>query len=268
MPELPDVEGYRRQLAELVPGLHLRGVSAPAPAALRNRRPQAMGRALKGRRLDPPVRHGKWLYLPTAGGPTIVWHFGMTGRPEVVDAGEPYHAHDRVVFTVDGRELRLHMMRMLGGVWLARDTAEREQVTGELGPDALHVSEAGLRRLLSGRRGGIKSALMNQAVLAGLGNLLADEVLWRAGIDPRRATAHLSTADVSRLHARLNTVLEEAVQAERVPPHPGWLTGARHDDDPQCPRCSTSLRTATVAGRRTWWCPTCQPAAMSSDEGG
>jgi formamidopyrimidine-DNA glycosylase len=127
-----------------------------------------------------------------------------------------------------------------------------------VGTDALDVSEDELAALLGRRRGQIKSALMDQRLIAGLGNLLSDELLWRARIHPRRAAARLSRQRVSELHRCMVDVLRDSNRRARVPPERGWLTGARDRRDARCPRCQARLRRSTIAGRTAVWCPRCQ----------
>lgn len=254
MPELPDVEGFRARFVEHAAGRRVDRVEAPAPDVVRNTTPQGLGRALHGRRFGDPHRHGKWLSTPTDGPSTLVWHFGMTGSLEWDDAVAPRHPHDRVVLVLDGRELRLRMMRKLGGLWLVRGRSGLETVTGPLGPDAHGIDIDDLRAALRGR-GSTKAALMDQRRVAGAGNLVVDETCWRARVHPRRPGAEMSDDDVRRVHRALAEVLAEAVPAGRVPPREDWLTGARDTPDPHCPRCGARLESGQVAGRATWWCP-------------
>lgn len=257
MPELPDVEEQRRIWARHGAGNRIRAVSAPAKDVVRNTSPQGLGRSLHDRRLLEPQRHGKWLIAATGDRPRILLHFGMTGRLVAAANDEPMHEHDRVVFTLDSGELRLRMPRKLGGVWLARSEAEARDVTGVLGPDAWGADGEILRDRLGGR-GALKPALMDQAKVAGLGNLLADEVLWHARIHPQRRGAELEGHEWRMLARQLRKVLEQSVEAGHVPAKDGWLTGARDDDQPSCPRCGTALERGDVGGRTTWWCPRCQ----------
>lgn len=254
MPELPDVEGFRRVFAEHATGARVERVTVPAPDVLRNTSPQALGRALHARRFGEATRHGKWLCVATEGGPTVVWHFGMTGSLQWMEGGAPRHPHDRVVVIVDRGQLRLRMMRKLGGMWLARDADERAEITGPPGPDAWHVDRATFRQVLRGR-GSVKSALMNQQRLAGAGNLVADEVCWRAGVHPGATLAGLGDDERDRLHDALGEVLDAAVPTGRVPPRDDWLTGARDDEHARCPRCGAGLARDVLAGRSTRWCP-------------
>jgi formamidopyrimidine-DNA glycosylase len=257
MPELPDVEGFRRVLADNALARPIEGVDVPDRALLRNAAPQALGSTLRGQRFREPRRHGKWL-LARAGGATVLFHFGMTGLLAWEEPGTERHRHDRLVFRLRGGELRYRNMRRFGGVWLARDDEELRALTGSLGPDADEVDRDGFEELLERRRGGIKAALMDQTLIAGLGNLLVDEILWRARVHPRTQVGSLTARRREALFDAMRAVLRGSIPTGRVPPGQGWLTGVRDDRDPACPRCGTRLRKTTVAGRTTCWCPRCQ----------
>jgi formamidopyrimidine-DNA glycosylase len=259
MPELPDVEGFRRVLAEHSNGERVRRVRVRDAGVIRDASPRRLDRAVRGRRFRPPRRHGKWLIAPTEGGPTVLLHFGMTGSLSWHDKEEPEHRHDRVVFELGGGELRYRDMRKLQGVRLAGDAAEVDRTLGELGPDALDISRKRFDEQVTTRRGGLKSALTDQTVIAGLGNLLADEICWQAKINPTRPARDLDGAERSRLYRAMRRVLRESVKDERVPPRRRWLTGARDDPGATCPRCHTRLSRSRVGGRATLWCPRCQP---------
>jgi formamidopyrimidine-DNA glycosylase len=258
MPELPDVEGYRRYWARYAAGRRVRGVEVPAPAIVRNRTSRGLGRALKGRRFGTPGRRGKWLFAHTDG-PTVAIHFGMTGRLQWSGRGaRSRHRHDRLIFRLDGGELRYRNMRMLGGVWVARDERELERITGRLGPDAAELDRDELEMLLDERRGGIKATLMNQRLLAGIGNELSDEILWRARIHPSRPIPRLNRRKRSGLHQAMHRVLADSVRHGRIPRKRGWLESQRGLRDPSCPRCGRGLRRTKIAGRTSYWCPRCQ----------
>lgn len=256
MPELPDVEGFRRVAAAHGTRQRVAGVSVPGPDMLRNTSPQGLGRALKRRRLAEPRRHGKWLILPSEDGHALLLHFGMTGTLVPADPDDERHPHDRLVLGLDNGELRYRNMRKFGGVWLSDDDADAiRAVTGDLGPDALGLDAARLRERLGDARGAVKAALMNQERIAGIGNLLADEVCWRAGIAPGRRVGSLGDEEWAALADALQETLAAAVPAGRVPGDEGWLTGVRGEDEARCPRCGATLRRARIAGRSTLWCP-------------
>jgi formamidopyrimidine-DNA glycosylase len=222
---------------------------------VRNTSAAGLRRALTGRHLDQPERRGKWLLAPTDG-PVLLFHFGMTGSLEW--NGEP-HRHDRVVLHLDDGELRYRDQRKLQGLWLAHGEEEAARITGPEGPDALGLSKATLQERLARKRTGLKGALMDQATVAGLGNMVTDEVLWRARLHPGRRPGSLTPTEWTRLHRAMGSVLRESVKEGRVPPRPSWLTGVRDERHPRCPRCREALRRTKSGGRTTLWCPACQP---------
>jgi formamidopyrimidine-DNA glycosylase len=200
------------------------------------------------------------LLVPVDAGPVLMAHFGMTGSLLWAPDGGERHRHDRVVFVLPDGELRYRDMRKLQGLRLALDEDEVKQVLAGIGPDALTVSRAYLSQLLGGKRRQVKPALVDQSVLAGLGNLLADEILWRAGINPSRKCTDLNDDELARLHAKMRAVLRTSIKDGRVPPRKSWLTGHRDDDPGSCPRCGAALAHGRSGGRGTTWCPRCQPA--------
>jgi formamidopyrimidine-DNA glycosylase len=258
VPELPDVEGFRRTFAEHAAGRVVRRVLVKDPGILRNTTAHILDRALRGRRFEDPARHGKWMVCRTDG-PAVLIHFGMTGQVGWAEGPAGRHRHDRVVFVLDRGELRYRDMRKLRGLWLAHDEEEVAAILRPLGPDALDVSGGAFRRVLRGRRGRVKAVLMNQQVLAGIGNLLADEVLWHAGVHPAARVEDLSEEDVDRLHRELRRVLRASLRHHRIPSGRGWLLRVRGWPGATCPRCGTKLARSEVGGRTTYACPACQP---------
>lgn len=267
MPELPDVEGFRRVLAEHGRGRRVERVEVLDEGVLRDVSPRTLHRALKDRRFAEPGRLGKWLIARTDG-PTVLLHFGMTGQlvwhP---DAGEPSserpgerHPHDRVVFRLDDGELRFRDMRKLQGLRLAQDEAEVGRVLSGEGPDAASLRRPDLARLVRGSRRQLKALLMDQSAVAGLGNETVDEILWRARLHPARRAGSLSDEETRRLYSQLRRVLRDSVRAGRVPTGPSWLTRLRGEEGAACPRCGTPLSRQRRAGRSTVTCPRCQPA--------
>jgi formamidopyrimidine-DNA glycosylase len=264
MPELPDVEGFRRTLDACARGRRIERVDVADAGVLHGVSARRLRERLRGRTVAEPARHGKWLMMPTEDGPAVLLHFGMTGGLLCCRSDEPVHRHDRVVLTFGDDQLRYRDQRKLKGLWFAAEgpgDREAHRLLDDQGPDAAEVSRGTLASLLAARRGGLKSALLDQSVLAGLGNLMADEILWRAGLDPRRRARDLTDGETRVLHAELRRTVRSASRAGRVPPRPSWLTGHRDDPEGECPRCDGPLRSARVAGRTTVWCPHCQPPA-------
>jgi formamidopyrimidine-DNA glycosylase len=259
MPELPDVEAFRKVLESCAKGRVIRRVEVRDAGVLHGVSARRLREALEGRRLGEPERHGKWLLARTGDGPTLVLHFGMTGELVCGSPDEAPEAHDRVLFTVgDDRQLRYRDQRKLQGLWLADDAGLERLLDGQ-GPDALAVDRDEFEAALSARRGRVKTVLTDQSVLAGLGNLLADEILWRARLRPTGRASDLTEAERRRLYTHMRRTLRSAVTAGRVPPRDSWLTGHRDDPSPTCPRCGNTLRRSRVASRSTVWCPHCQP---------
>lgn len=168
-----------------MPGRRIQRVQVNDPGILRNATPSALGRNLTGHRFKEPRRHGKWLILPTDG-PTLLVHSGMTGHPYYAAEVAEHLPYERLVVSLDRGELRYADLRKLRGVWLAASENDVGEVTGPQGPDALGLGLRQFREVLAGRRGAVKPTLMDQSVIAGLGNLLTDEICWRAKINPHR----------------------------------------------------------------------------------
>ena len=256
MPELAEVEANRR-LAEAIVGRTVRQVVAPDDWYLkRGLTPAGVRSALRGRRLTGVRRIGKLLMVDTDGGPVLGLRFGMSGRLVVdgrVTVDDYVYASNRAVTAWDrfalrfegGGDLRMRDPRRLGGVELDPDESR-------LGPDALTVGSAELRAALGGSQAPLKARLMDQSRLAGVGNLAADELLWRAGLDPARPAASLTPAELRRLHRHLRSTLADLLAQGGS--HTGELMPERRADG-ICPRDGTPLRRATVGGRTTWWCP-------------
>ena len=256
MPELPDVERLRREWARHGHGGTIERVVTLDPAIVRNASPQELDDALRGHRLEDPERTGKWLIAWTSG-PALLLHFGMTGDLTWAATSDGRHRHDRLVVELDRGEIRYRNMRKLGGVWLARDEKEARALIGGLGPDALAVDRREFLDLLARRRGKVKAALMDQALIAGVGNLVADEVLWHARVHPARRIEDLSQGERKRIHGELRRVLNRWVEGFGSLPR-GWLIRVRGPDRPG-PRCGTLLSRTVVGGRTTYFCPRCQP---------
>jgi formamidopyrimidine-DNA glycosylase len=257
LPELPDVEGFRRVLARHAVGKPIRRVEVRDRGVLRGASAPQLARALRGRRFRRPERHGKWLIARTSGRAALLFHFGMTGALWWRRAGEPEQAYDRIVFALGRGELRYKDLRKLHGVRLAHDEEAIERVVGGLGPDALKISRNKYDHCLAGR-GRLKARLADQSVIAGLGNLLIDEICWRARVNPLRSGSGLSNDERRRMFTQMRRVLRDSVRAACVPGYPTWLTGQRDKRDGACPRCRRKLARARVNGRMTVWCPRCQ----------
>ena len=257
MPELPDVEGFKRTLGEHAAGHRIERVEIRDPGVLRGVSARQLRTRLRGCRFAEPRRQGKWVIART-NGPALLMHFGMTGSLRWTGHHVPAERFERVTFVTDGGELHYDDMRKLTGISLAANDEEARRLLGSLGPDALTVQQGEFADLLDARRAAVKSVLMDQHLIAGLGNLLTDEILWRACVNPRRHASSLSGHEVAELYARMRWVLRTSIKAGDVPAKSSWLTGARYQREPRCPRCGTTLSHARIGGRTSVWCPLCQ----------
>jgi formamidopyrimidine-DNA glycosylase len=253
VPELPDVEGFRRTFAKYAGGKKLRAVRSIDRSMLRDTTPNGLARALTGARFSEPERQGKLLICFTEGSATLLLHFGMTGT-FVWCQDRRRHPHDRLALEFDDGQLRYRNMRKFGGVWLARSEAALERIRERLGPDWQSVASSDFEGLLDGRRAAIKALLLDQSVAAGLGNLTADEALWQARIDPARPASSLDPGERRALYRKIQKVLRDSIPYGLVPAKRTWLTGAR-GRDAACPRCGERLQRRQVAGRTTYSCP-------------
>ena len=183
---------------------------------LRNTDARRFDRVLVGREVAGVERRGKWLVI-RVDEERVVVHFGMTGSLAFAGRGDVRRPSDRVVIVCGGEEVRYRDVRKLGGLWVARDAAELADIIGVQGPDASAISLAELTAGLAGRRGAIKPLLMDQRVVAGLGNMSSDEILWTAGIDPARRASTLSAAEVRRLRNSMRDVTRRAVEGRTDP---------------------------------------------------
>ena len=244
MPELPEAERARLQIERVVG----REIAAADDRDTYVARPHAPGdfAVLVGHRITGAHRRGKFLWADTDGGPELGLHLGMAGRI-VVD--EPPERWDRFALEfTDGGRLALRDKRRLGRALLAPDFSH-------VGPDAAEVGREEFRRRIGRGSAPIKARLLDQGAIAGVGNLLADETLWRAQIDPRRPAGELSVEELDRLRRELRAATRSAIRLGGV--HTGEFIGHRERGG-RCPRCGTPLERATVGGRTTYWCPACQ----------
>ncbi len=256
MPEILEIEQYR-QASEAAVGHRIVAVDAPDPWFLKGGLDASTLRdAVQGRTVTAARRRGKLLLLDLDDGAVLGLRFGMTGRLVVGGAAavdklesgrrEVVPEWERVRLVLDaGPTVAVDDPRRLGGVVLDPDE-------DALGPDALALTRDELRAVLRDARTPLKARLMDQSRLAGLGNLLTDEALWRAGLDPRREAGSLDARAVGRLHRAIVETLADL--GERGGSHTGDLMTARVRGG-SCPRDGAPLVRSTVGGRTTYHCP-------------
>lgn len=259
MPELPDVAGFHHELQRSALNQSIASTAVPDARVLVDVTPQSLGRHLKRRKLTTTHRHGKFLFARTDEDGWLVFHFGMTGQLSAFADRTPEHTCVVLVFQT-GRKLAYRSQRKRGQVSYTK-TVDAVVQEHELGPDALddELTSTKFIERLAGRRGAIKPALMDQSLMAGVGNVYADEILFQAGIHPQAAAANMARDDKQVLHRVMRRVLRTAARhdarLDRLPD--GYLLPIR--DQGECPRCGGRITKESVSGRTTYFCTTCQP---------
>lgn len=270
MPELPDLEGYRAYFNRRLPGRRIQEARVTIPIVVRAPR-EEFARRLSGRVMGPVGRRGKYLLFALEGGELLVVHPMLAGRFQYCPAQEKRQPKTAFVLALEGgEELRYYDERVMGKAYLASEDDLPEQVPrwAEMGPDAMshELGEEEFVSRLRGRQGQIKNILLNEQVVAGIGNAYADEILWEAGIHPFRRRSELSEEELARLYGAMRRVLAWATEvvAQRmeaqglpVDEYRDHLRVHRRGGQP-CPRCGTRISEITAGQRVTSFCRTCQ----------
>ena len=285
MPELPEVETVVRGLRRVLPGRRIVGVHLGKTDFMDD--PIALGEMLPGRRILGVERLGKFIRIPLEAGGTaanstgplnLIVHLGMTGRLGVLSPDDPVVPHTHAFFHLDdGRHLRYTDIRRFGQILLLPD--ERlAAFCGKLGEDPLEVTAEAFCRQFEGRSARIKSLLLDQRILRGVGNIYADESLWRARIHPARLAGRLSQEELLRLRQALQRILRAAINergssisnyldAEGKPGgYQRWHRVYQRTGE-NCARCGETIRRMIVGGRSSHFCPSCQPAPRGRSGG-
>jgi len=272
VPELPEVETVRRDLERYVLGTTVVGAEVTGTRTVRRQDPVAFIDEVSGHRFEGFSRRGKYLFAQFDGGKRMAVHLRMSGQLLLRGRHDELRVkHTHAVLDLDSGE-SLHFVdpRTFGELWMTTDSVEE---LNHIGPDAL--DELGdvdrLRRRLSGRRSGLKTLLMNQSVLAGIGNIYSDEILFRAGLRLTRTPDSLADPELAQLHVAIGEVLREAVQArgssladgQYVDLHGRSGTAQRQHrvyarGTQPCRRCDRPVDRIKVGGRSSFFCANCQ----------
>src|SRR5437667_4525017 len=263
MPELPEVETFKRYFDATSLHQRIADVDVLSAYLLKSVSARELGRRLKGRRFESTRRHGKHLFARTDGNIWLRLHFGMTGSLRYFKGENKAPRHTRMLFVfVKDYRLAFDDQRKFGEIGLIQDVDEFRKKRA-LGPDALDVDLTKFKKLLGKHRDAVKAILMNQRLIAGIGNIYADEILFHARIHPATPIARLRDKDRMRLFRAMRHVLKKAVHyqadANRMPKT--WLLSHRGKGG-KCPRCGRELRSSKIGGRTAWFCPHCQWRAL------
>ena len=273
MPELPEVESVRVALEAPLRGRRIEGVRLPDERCAAHPAAEAFCDSLRGREFSALGRRGKFLYAALDDGGKLVVHLRMTGRLLLAEAGEASAAHTRAAFLLDdGRELRFVDSRRFGRLWLLRP-GEEDTYTGMAGlgpePDDPALDAAYLRCVCGRSRRAVKSCLLDQSVVAGIGNIYSDEILHVARIRPDRPACSLSAEEWERLAEYIPRVVrffteKNLVTFEEYRQSAGleyrntpWLRVYGHAGE-ACDICGTALERRVIGGRSSVFCPNCQ----------
>jgi formamidopyrimidine-DNA glycosylase len=278
VPELPEVEVVRRGLEQHVVGRRLEAVEVLHPRPVRRHLPGAEDfvTALTGRVVTGTRRRGKYLWLPLDSGDALLAHLGMSGQLLVQPADRPAERHLRVRFALDGEpplELRFVDQRMFGGLSLARGGADLPAEVAHIARDPLDptLDEKALIARWRLRRTGVKRALLDQTLISGVGNIYADEALWRVKLHYARPTEAMTKPAVGRLLDAVREVMREALRQGgtsfdalyvNVNGESGYFErslAVYGQEGRPCPRCGTPVRRDAFMNRSSFTCPRCQP---------
>jgi len=276
VPELPEVEVVRAGLERYVTGVRIERVVVLAPRSVRRHSagPGDFAAGLTGRTLGTARRRGKYLWVPLDDGDALLAHLGMSGQLLVAPRTAPPERHRRVLITLSGGlDLRFVDQRMFGAMSRSAGGAELPAEISHIARDPLDAAfdEPSFVRRLRGRRTGVKRALLDQTLVSGIGNIYADEALWRAHLHFARPTETLRAAEVARLLRGVRDVMAEALAQGGtsfdalyvdVNGRSGWFDrslAVYGQQDRPCPRCGSPIRRDPFMNRSAFTCPRCQP---------
>ncbi|MEW6447917.1 MAG: DNA-formamidopyrimidine glycosylase [Bacillota bacterium] len=282
MPELPEVETIRRQLSEKIGGLTIAGATVYLNKVIKEPSPELFVREIRGRKISGITRRGKYLLFDLSGGYLLVIHLRMSGQLvyESETAPQPHHTH--MLLHLERGRLRLTDVRQFGRIWLLpAEESWRMAELRKLGPEPLSAdfTETYLRNRLKNSRRQVKPVLLDQEIVAGIGNIYADEALHMAELHPGRRSDGLTVREVKKLYRAVKEVLQEGilhrgtsiqnyVDAEgQKGTHQDFLRVHNRAGQP-CPRCGTAVTKIKLGGRGTYFCPGCQTLRGLNLKGG
>jgi formamidopyrimidine-DNA glycosylase len=272
VPELPEVETERRRLAEKLDGRTLASVEIADPRLTRPEDPTVVAAMLEGDRVEAVDRRGKYVVVRLASGRALLVHLRMTGGFRYAPA-----SHERAVLTLDdGTRIAYRDLRRFG-TWALFETEEAaDHLAVRLGPEPLGrgFTARFLAERLAARKTPVKAAILDQRTVAGLGNIYADEALWRARINPRREAGSLTPDEIDALREGVRQALRAGIRHQGADLGDGAYAGGRMQErfrvygraGEPCKRCGTPIERTVIAGRGSWFCPACQESTAPSSE--
>jgi formamidopyrimidine-DNA glycosylase len=261
MPELPDVEVFREYVDRTALHQTVESVEVHAPEILGNVSAKRLQSQTEGHQFTSTDRHGKYLFTRLSDDGWLAFHFGMTGYFHYYKDNKQSPKHTRGLFSFEnGYQLALVLQRKLGRISVAQDMDVFVKEQG-LGPDALdeNFDVEAFRNALKETKSSIKSALMDQKRMAGIGNIYSDEILFQARLNPKARTNQMDDQALDRLFRAMKEVLKTAIDSEANPEKmpDTYLLPHRHKHG-KCPLCHGAIETTKVSGRSAYFCPKCQ----------
>jgi formamidopyrimidine-DNA glycosylase len=268
MPELPEVETIARGLQVPLVGRTFTGATVAWPRTIAPQSPDEFSRGIAGRRVRSIGRRGKYIVITLDQGYLLV-HLMMTGRLKVAPSDQPLERYTHTVLGLDnGCQLRFRDVRKFGRLYLVE---ELSTITSKLGPEPLAIQLEEFEELLARRSGRLKSLLLNQGFLAGMGNIYADESLFQAGLHPQRTADTLTAVERERWYGAIQAVLTRAIRMRGTTLRDGGYVDAQGEagdfqsqlavygrTGEPCRRCATPVQRLVLGGRSSHFCPQCQ----------
>ncbi|PWN06485.1 Fpg/Nei family DNA glycosylase [Rhodohalobacter mucosus] len=261
MPELPEVIHFKHYIESTALNQTIADIEVLNDQILANDSEQQFKKHLSGHAFASCSNYGKYLFLHSTGAHYLVMHFGMTGSPVYFKNEGHKPDYPRAVFHFDnGYKLAFNCMRMFGRLELT-EAKEAFIEDKELGPD---ISSEGFsfetfRKLMENRRGMIKSSLMDQHLMAGIGNEQSDEILFQSRIHPKRKVSDLSEDDLQKIYRTMRSVIETRVEClDQGRPMPDNFLLEHREENEACPACGGTIEKIAAAGRSGYFCPSCQ----------
>ncbi len=264
MPELPEVQSLKEYFERKFLGKEITDLKVVNKKILGNVSASRLKEKLMGAIFISAYRYGKYLFVKTSRGFFLVFHFGMTGSLEYFKDENKIPYYTRMILTFSsGLNLVFKCMRMFGRIYLADSLAGFINSKG-LGPDALEINKSDFYNLIRKRKGKIKSVLLDQSFIAGVGNIYTDEILFQSGIHPETRVGLLDKRKLERIYNNIGIVLGTAVKSNaEMERYPGFYLSRNRNKNVNCPKCNTKIRRINVSGRGTYFCPRCQRFVIS-----
>ncbi len=257
MPELPDVENFRKT-AQKAGGKKIKEIKNTGDQ-FSDKEVGSMNERLKNKWLETTSRRGKYLFMHTDAGETVVCHFGMTGEMEYAGERKELPRYSKLQFVLDNNHSLVYISkRKLGKVEIV-DELEKYIRENEIGPDALDIGPDDFTAFIKGKNSMLKSALMDQSSISGIGNIYSDEIMFQAGLHPGIKCSKLKDKDIQNLYDTMRSVLETTIEKGANPENfPENYLIPRRNEGESCPVCNGEIKMIKISGRGTYFCPSCQ----------